>query len=47
MGAMNEREEEEFVLAFGTRRHRKSIKEPETRVSKRRSRVSTRRRRHR
>jgi hypothetical protein len=27
MGGMNEREEEEFFLAFGTRKHRKAIKE--------------------
>jgi hypothetical protein len=26
MGGMNEREEEEFFLAFGTRKHRKAIK---------------------
>ena len=27
MGGMNEREEEEFFLAFGTRKHRKAIKQ--------------------
>jgi hypothetical protein len=27
MGGMNEREEEDFFLAFGTRKHRKAIKE--------------------